>query len=223
MVELAEIDCQAASTLVCNFMICNRCGTVDRQLSRIVVDSECPACHRPAGVARLYFPINVSVLVDLVQQSYHSKVSASSEYGPQAPTIGTILFFCTLREALLTHFLLALLRAQQVPDPIIGKLFDDNRLAGQKFTGLFSALVGKKWKAAVIEASAFDGTDFDPMSDLMQEAAKIRNEFMHEGAGWTATREVATNCVNGMAAALSLFVALHNIHVRPHLRENNAF
>lgn len=51
MVELAEVDGQAASTLVCDFMICERCGTVDREHSRMVVNSTCPACHRPAGGA----------------------------------------------------------------------------------------------------------------------------------------------------------------------------
>lgn len=221
MGELADIDSQAASTLVCDFMICKRCGTVDREHSRMVVNSVCPACHRPAGVARLYYSINVHILVDLVQQSYHSDAPVNPISGPQAPTIGTILFFCTLREALLNHFLLVLLRAQRVPTAVIEKLFDDNKLAGQKFTGLFSAVVGKSWKEAVIEASAFDGTDFQPISDLMLVAANIRNKFMHEGTGWTATREVATNCINGMFALFSLFVALHNIYVRPHLRESD--
>jgi hypothetical protein len=41
MSELAEIDGQAASTLVYDFMICARCGTVDREKSRREVDSDC--------------------------------------------------------------------------------------------------------------------------------------------------------------------------------------
>lgn len=221
MVELAEIDGQAASTLVCDFMICERCGTVDRELSRMVVNSTCPACHRPAGVARLYYPINAHILVDLVQQSYHSDAPINPVSGPQAPALGAILFFCTLREVLLNHFLLTLLRAQQVPAPLIEKLLDDNKLARQKFAGLFSAVVGKSWKEAVLEASTFEGTDFQPVSELMLEAATIRNEFMHEGTGWAATRDVATNCINSLFTLFSLFVALHNIHVRPYLHESD--
>jgi hypothetical protein len=217
VVLLAEIDHQDASTLVCDFMICDRCGTVDRERSRIVANSLCPACQRPAGVARLYYPINVHILVDLVQQSYHSYVPVGPISGPQVSTIGTILFFCTLREVLLNHFLLALLRAQQVKAAVIEKLLDDNKLASQKFTSLFSAVVGKSWKKAVVEASSFHGTDYHPVSDLMLSAASIRNEFVHEGTGWTATRDMATNCVNSMAALFGLFVALHNIHVRPRL------
>lgn len=219
MVELAEVDNQAASTLVCDFMICERCGTVDREHSRMVVDSACPACHLPAGVARLYYPINAHILVDLVQQSYHSDAPISPISGPQAPTLGVILFFCTLREVLLNHFLLTLLRAQKVPASLIEKVLNDNKLAGQKFTGLFPAVVGKSWQEAVVEASMFDGADFQPVSRLMKEAATIRNSFMHEGTGWAATRDVATGCINSLFALFGLFVALHNIYVRPYLRE----
>jgi hypothetical protein len=143
MVELAEIDSQAASTLVCDFMICECCGTIDREHSRMIKDNICPVCHKPAGVARLYYPFNVHILVDLVQESYHSEAPLNPIYGPHAPNVGTILFFSSLREVLLNHFLLALLQAQRVPIPIIEKLLDDNRLASQKFTGLFSAAVGK--------------------------------------------------------------------------------
>lgn len=156
-----------------------------------------------------------------MQQSYHSDAPISPISGPQAPAIGAILFFCTLREVLLNHFLLTLLRAQRVPEPVIEKLLEDNKLARQKFAGLFSAVVGKSWKEAVLEASTFDGTDFQPVSKLMLEAATIRNEFMHEGKGWAATRDVATNCINSLFALFSLFVALHNINVRPYLRERD--
>jgi hypothetical protein len=121
----------------------------------------------------------------------------------------------------LNHFLLALLRAERVKTELIEKLLDDNKLASQKFTGLFSAVVGKSWKEAIIEAASFDGTDYQPVSDLMLAAASIRNAFVHEGTGWTATREMATNCVNSMPSLFGLFVALHNIHVRPHLRKDD--
>lgn len=219
MVSLAEIDHQDASTLICDLMICARCGTVDRERSRIVANSLCPACQRPAGVARLYYPVNVHILVDLVQQSYHSYAPVGPISGPQVSTVGTILFFCTLREVLLNHFLLALLRARQVEAAIIEKLLEDNKLASQKFTSLFSAVVGKSWKEAVAEAS-LDGMDYHPVSDLMLSAASIRNEFLHEGTGWTATRDMATDCVNSMPALFDLFVGLHNIHVRPRLSKD---
>jgi len=218
MREFAEIDSQAASTLVCNFMICKRCGRVDQERSRLVVNSNCPACQQQAGVARLYYSVNISVLVDLVQQTYHSNAPVNPVHGPQAPNIGTILLFCALREELLNHFLQTLLLAQRVPEPIIKKLFDDNKLANQKFK-LFQAVVGKNWDEAVRVASMTENCDFAEISSLMKESADIRNKFMHEAWGWGATREVATNCVNGLIPLFNLFVALHNIYVCPCLRE----
>lgn len=178
MVTLAEIDTQDASTLVCDYMICQRCGVVDRERSRMVVDTPCPACHQPAGVARLHFPINVHILVDLIQQAYHSYAPVGPAAGPQAHTIGPVLFFCTLREVLLNHFLLARLRAENVNQALIEKLLDDNKLASQKFAGLFVAVTEKSWLDAVGDASAADGTNYRPVSDLMQKAAKVRNEFL---------------------------------------------
>lgn len=215
MVSLAEIDNQDISTLVCDFMICKRCGEVDRDHSQMRTNSLCPVCEKPAGVARLYYPINIHILVDLVQQAYHSYAPVGPISGPQAPAIGTILYFCTLREALLNHFLLEFLRAENVKTSLIEKMFDDNKLASQKFTSLFSAVVGKRWSDAVGEASAHDVNDYRPVSDLMKSAANIRNEFLHEGTGWSATRDVATECVNSLPALFGLFVALHNIYIRP--------
>lgn len=221
MVSLADIDNQDASTLVCDFMICNHCGIVDRERSRIVANSLCPACRKPAGVARLYYPVSVHILVDLVHQSYHSYAPVGPISGPQAPTVGAILFFCTLREKLLNHFLLAFLRAENVRASLIEKMFDDNKLASQKFASLFNAVVGTGWREAVGEASSFDATDYEPVSDLMKSAASIRNEFLHEGTGWSATRDIATECVNGMPSLFALFVALHNVYVRPRLANSS--
>ncbi len=218
MTELAEIDSQAASTLVCDFIICGRCGRVDQGKSRLVVNSNCPACQQQAGFAELYYSVNIRVLVDLVQQTFHSNAPLKSVYGPQAPNIGTILLFCTLREALLNHFLQRLLFAQRVPVPIIKKLFDDNKLANQKFK-LFQAVVGKEWNEAVSVASTTENCNFAQISDLMKVSAEIRNKFMHEARGWDATREVATDCVNGLKPLFNLFVVLHNIYICPHLRE----
>jgi hypothetical protein len=221
MSELTEIDGQAASTLVCDFMICARCGTVDREKSRCEVNSDCPACQQPAGFAQLYHPINVRILVNLMQQTYHSSPPADPVSGPQASDIGTIIFFCTLRESLLNHFLLSLLRAQGVHAPDIEKIFEDNKFTSQKFTRLFKKVVKSSWEDAVAEASRLAAMDFQPLSDLMKNAVIIRNKFMHEGAGWTATREVATSCINNLFALFELFVSLHNIYVRPHLRQSD--
>lgn len=218
MTALSEIDNQDASTLVCDFMICALCGIVDRERSRIRAGSPCPACGEPAGVARLYYPVSIHILVDLVQESYHSYARVGPISGPQTSTIGPILFFCTLREALINHLLLEHMRAQGTKQSLIEKLLDDNKLAHQKFGALFSAVVGTSWTQGVREASLYDGADYQAVSDLMKLTASIRNDFLHEGAGWSATRELATECVDRLPRLFGLFAALHNVYIRPLLK-----
>ncbi len=216
MPVLAEIVGQSLSSVIDDFMICKHCGIVDRERSRIIVDTPCPSCHKPAGRARLYFDLNVTVLIDLVQQSYHSAMVMEDGLGPQASDVGVVLFFCILREALLNNLLNYLLRAHRVSDRIAKKLLDDNKLTNQKFA-LLSALIGKSWSAAIQDASSHEGVDFCPVSQLMRAASDIRNRFVHKGSGWGATRDFATDCVNSMFTLLQLFVALHNIYAQPDL------
>jgi hypothetical protein len=156
-----------------------------------------------------------------MQQTYHSSSPEDPVPGPQASDIGTIILFCTLRESLLNHFLLSLLRARRIPAPDIEKIFEDNKSAGRKFGRLFTKVVESSWEDAVAEASRLAAKDFQPLSDLMKNAVLIRNKFMHEGAGWTATREVATSCINNSFSLFELFVSFHNLYVRPHLRQND--
>ncbi len=215
MTTLSEIDDQDASTLICDFMICARCGIVDRERSRIRADSLCPACGQRAGVARLYYPVSIHILVDLVQESYHSYARVGPISGPQTSTIGPILFFCTLREALINHLLLENLRAEGTKQSLIERLLDDNKLAHQKFGALFRAVVGTSWADGVREASLYDGTDYQAVSNLMKLTASIRNDFLHDGAGWSASRELATECVDRLPQLFDLFVALHNVYIHP--------
>jgi hypothetical protein len=213
--QLADIDRQDASTLVCDHLICAHCGIIDRDRARIQRGSKCSTCGKESEGGRLAFPISIHILVDLVQQAYHSTAPVGPTSGPQVPSVGTILLFCTLREALLNWFLVGRLRAQGVPATIIEKLLADNRLANQKFGELFTSAIGCKWDDAVAEASRSVSCDYAPISTLMRSAATIRNTFLHEGQGWQATREIATECVNAMPLLVGLFATLHNLHVRP--------
>ena len=213
--QLANINSQDVSTLICDYLICKHCWIVDRDHTRSRIGSECSTCNNESEGGSLYFPINIHILIDLVQQAYHSKAPVGPITGPQVPEIGTIILICTLREALLNGFLLGHLRAQRVPDALIEKLLSDNKLANQMFGELFTSIVGCKWKNAVVRASEYDKRDYLPTSKVLLDAATIRNEFLHEGRAWDATHEFATACVNNMPSLMALFVALHNVYIRP--------
>lgn len=177
--------------------------------------TSCRICGTQAAGGRLAFSVNIHILVDLIQQAFHSTAPVGPISGPQVPAIGTIILFCTLREALLSAFLRSHLRATEVTEPLIHRLFADNKLASQKFGPLFSSVVGCSWNEAVAKASAKCETDFAPVSTLMRDAASIRNEFLHEGSAWSATNEFATSCVNNLPEVMRLFVAIHNIYTHP--------
>lgn len=211
MVTLAEVEGQAASTIVCNYMVCRSCSFVEPADS--LVGRPCSACNRSGGVALLYFPINIRVLVDLVQEAFHSYSSTEAKSGPDASSVGVLLFFSTLRETLLDHFLLSMLRKKQVDQSLIERLFHDNKQANQKFNNLFPAVTGDKWEEAVKAASTREGIDYQPVSNLMKTASKIRNGFLHEGRGCRATRDMARLCLNSLPYMTSLFVALNNIYI----------
>lgn len=215
MRTLSEIDNQDASLLVCDHLICTHCAIIDRDHGRLRTGHQCSTCGTKGEGASLAFPISIHILVDLVAQVYHSGSPVGPIDGPQTPTVGTVLFFCALREALLSHFLLAHLREQDVPAPLVTRLMDDNKLAGQKFGPLFHSVVGVSWKAAVAALSEETGIDFGPVSSLMKEAAGIRNSFLHEGQAWLASPALATACVDSLPQLFQLFVALHNQRIHP--------
>lgn len=221
MSQLSEVDSQPLSDLVCNHLICRACGIVDKDWDRLRKGHLCKHCGRPSEAGSLVFPINIHVLVDLVQQTYHSVSPTSPLDAPQGPDVGTVLFYCTLRESLLNVFLVNNLRARRVEPAIINKLLEDNKLASQKFGGLFYSIVGVKWSDSVAAISSRTGRNFGEVSNLMREAAELRNEFLHEGRAWGINREFAEKCLNSIGNLVDLFVEMHNEYTQPTL-ENDA-
>jgi len=209
--KLSEIDGQGISTLVCLYLICVHCAVIDRDMKRIRVGHKCSTCGKESDAGRLAFPTNIHMLADMTQQSFHAK-SPQNIGDDTAHNIATLLHFCTLREVLITNFLITHLRAKSIPTEIIERLLEDNKMAHQKFTQLFASVVGKKWDDAVLAASKHDGRDYSSASDLMKRAAKLRNSFLHDGNVRGVDRDFAEECINGLGAIFGLFVALHNVY-----------
>lgn len=221
MTVLSEIDGQPASALVCNHLICRNCGIIDRDYDRLKRGHRCDTCGVESEAGSLVFPINIHVLVDLVQQAFHSESPTRPLDSPRGADIGSVLYYCTLREALLNTFLLNNLRARRIPEPLIKKLLYDNKLATQKFGGLFTSVVGAKWDEAVEQVSQLARIDFKPVSQLMKTAAELRNQFLHEGSAWSITRSFSTECVDSLPNLVNLFVWLHNEYTHPILNQQN--
>lgn len=209
MHTLSSINTQSASSLACLWFECPHCRIVDNDRGRIREGHVCQSCEQSSDGGRLYFPITIHILVDLIHQAFHSNALVGPIDGPQTRSIGTIVFFCALREALLTHFLTRLMATQGLSQDIIHRLLSDNKLAHQRFGQLFKSVVGVKWDDAIKEISV-DGRDYSTVSTLMVRASEVRNDFMHHGSAWEATEELAKECVDDLQLLVRLFTALHN-------------
>jgi len=217
MTSLSEINSQSLSTVVCDFFICRSCGIIDRDHGRMRRGHPCSNCSVEGECGELAFHSNISLLVDLAQETFHSRPPDWKEkrYRPQGRDVGTVLIICSLREALLTNFLVENLFAKKVERPLILRLLDDNRLTSQKLDKLFPSVIGLKWKMAIKNLSNKHSVDYLEVSSLMEEAAKARNKFLHEGSPWQIGRDLPERCINSLFVWMSLFVDLHNEYTQP--------
>ena len=122
--DITEIKGESLSVLVADHFECQICRVVDREHERSRVGYLCPVCGR-SDVPILHFHMNIRVLLDLIQTSYHSVGSQIEELhlGEGAHDISVIIFFCTLREALLDNLIVNLMRAQNLPQGIMKRLW----------------------------------------------------------------------------------------------------
>jgi hypothetical protein len=215
MTSLSEINVQPLSVLVCNHLICKDCGVIDREYGRLKKGHLCKQCNAPSEAGRLAFAINIHVMVDLIQQAYHSQSPTGPLDAPQGQDVGTVLFYCSLREALLNTFIVTNLRSRNVDEALISRMLDDNKLASQKFGSLFASVMGVKWNEAISELGRLRAKNYTAVSELMREAAELRNEFLHQGTAWEINRDLAKRCVNSIGELVSLFVDLHNEYTQP--------
>ena len=190
---------------------------MDRDHERGRMGRLCSHCSTEGECGRLAFPGNINLLVDLAQEMFHYEALAGSrvEYRPQGRDVGTVLILCSLREALLINFFVENLLAKKVERQLIERLLNDNRSTNQRLNKLFPSVVGVKWKQAIESLSDKHAMNFSDVSSLMEEAAKERNNFLHEGSPWRISRDLPKRCIDSLFVWMSLFVALHNQYTQP--------
>ena len=202
------------------FHLCRTCGVIDRDAGRIEVGAKCKSCQVPQKGGLMAFHVGILILIDLINEAGSSSSAVEQVTNNQSRRLGTVVFFCTLREALMNWFVEGLLNALRVPERIGEQLTSDNKLAHQKFGPLFEALTGDKWSVGVKNASRLAKKDFSQISELMKSAANQRNAFLHTGVGWEITDELADQCLDSVCTLVSLFAHLHNAYTYPLLKSN---
>ncbi len=134
----------------------------------------------------MYFEISVHLLVDLLQEAFHTPSSTDSDRTSdrEAHNVSVVLFFCTLREIALNWLIEHICWAQKIPKPILGRLRADSNTHSLRMNNLLPSLVGKKWKALIEEETQTSELDYAEMDEFVRKAVEARNNFMHEGKHW---------------------------------------
>ena len=164
----------------------------------------------------MYFHLNIHTMVNLIQAAYQSpKNEDLPSDGGAAQNAATLIFFCTLNEALLENLLCELCRAKQLPTAVIARLLSDNSRVCDRQGKLWVALTEKSWKWSIEKAGADDTCDYVRVNKFCADMQVVRNKFVHRGASHIVSRTMAETCANEIWAVTSFYVALHNAVVHP--------
>ena len=219
--DITKIKEQPLSTLLAAFFECQQCRIVDGHMER-GGKFECPTCMKINNGGRIYFHINIHILIDLIQESYHSanvESGVAKLYkGKGAHDISVIIFFCTLRETLLENLIIRLIQAQNLSEGVSDRLFKDNRFYILKQDKLFKSLTNIKWSEAISKLSIENDLDYKEIDKFVSDIAEVRNKFIHEGSKWSIDRDLSTSCIKNLWGLINLYVGLHNTYVHPYYK-----
>jgi hypothetical protein len=204
------------------FEVCDVCAVVDTDQERIKLGHPCSMCGFPSTGGTLYFGLPVNILTNLIYEEGESdarkiRVDSGPKPRPRATAheIATVVFFCTLGEVLLEHFLKELMIAHRIPRGAMKRLLDDNLYPKRRIDKLFPALTGRKWKDAIQDLGRQHELPFGDANQFYLRAAAARNSFLHKGNRWAIRPGMQAECVTQTTTLILLFAALHNLFVRP--------
>lgn len=220
--DVLEIKDQDLSLgLAAGFLICDYCQIVDKDLNRSEVGYPCPMCKQPSKRGHMYFDSQALILIDLMQESFHSKPwKAMRDKEIEPHYVSVVTFFCTLKEILLYRFINRLLSAQKIPERVQERLLEDNNSHLQRMNKLFPSLTGKRWRTAIKELDKKSKIRYGDLSVFLKEVTDARNQFLHEGDIFAIDKAMVENCIRNIGPLLNLFVELHNQYIYPLWRLN---
>jgi hypothetical protein len=210
---------QKFSDFIQGFYLCESCGIVDRDDDRINIGHKCSRCGVPGKRALQYFMLTVDTTADLIGELHPLPDPFSIEPEEQLNTtkeshdLALLVFFCTLGEILLQHFLQRCMSAQSIPAKVQNRLLDDNRFAKQRIDKLFPMLTGDKWKKAIKKVTERSQEDYGKTLEFYVEATKKWNQLLHLGNKWVIPPDFATKCFDNTAPLVKFFVYLHNEYI----------
>lgn len=200
-----------------NFFICENCQIVDNDSGRLERGYKCPNCKETDDRGMSYFTTQVTSLINLMQEFYHTQQMKTDDEGkPHTPfwvgniKLPVIIFFATLRELLLNNLIDELFKAKQINGDICERLLADSPTHSQRLGKLFRTLTGEKWKDALKQIDHNEGTDFVSLDAFIKRVVDARNDFLHNGNTWEIKDNMADECIEKIYPMLRLHMYLHN-------------
>jgi len=206
---------RSLGTALVKHHVCEHCRAVYVDQNQFRVGMACQQCGKANTAGhRQYFGVAVWSLIDLMQEFFHKDSDASASPGSQQSSnspLAVVLFFATLREVLLKHFLTEMMKAHAMTVAVSQRLFADNRSHQQMLNNLFPSLSGGiKWKSALTRIQCRVSFTASDLNDFLKEVADARNAFLHDGKQWAITPDMAEQCMLRIPEVIELYVALHN-------------
>lgn len=218
--DILKIKDRLLGEILDDFFICENCQIVDNDSGRLERGYKCPLCKETDDRCMSYFSTQVTSLINLMQEFYHTQQIITDDKGEaHAPfwagniKLPVIIFFATLRELLLNNLIDELFKAKKIDGGICERLLADSPTHTQRLDKLFRTLTGKKWKAALKLIDQKEGTDFVSLDDFIKTVVNARNDFLHNGNTWEIKDSMADECIRKIYPMLRLHAYLHNYFV----------
>ncbi len=220
--DVTKIKDRSLGEFLDDFYVCENCRIVDNDHGRLDVGYKCTSCGEPSHRGMSYFSTQVSSLITMMQEFYHTQQVITDDEGePRNPwwagnvKLPVIIFFTTLRELLLNNLIDELFKAIQIDPDICERLLADSPTHKQRLDKLFETLTGKKWYAALRLIDQNEGTDFISLDAFIVNVVNARNDFLHNGNVWEIKDGMAQDCIRNIHPMLRLHAYLHNYFVLP--------
>lgn len=195
---------------------CKNCGIVNILPN---TDYECPNCKAP-GSSPMYFGPEVYSLLDLLENFYFEPSIPNKSKTPRPVNeikkqdLAILIFFCSLVEVLLYHFLVVCMNKKKIPVEIQERMLNDNVTDKQRVEKLFPVLTGDKWKNAMRKITNRSKINYtETVKFYTDTAAPLRNNLLHQGDKRAIPKAIAENCIKYAQKFIYLFVELNNRYI----------
>lgn len=192
---------------------------VDRDSERGRVGHPCAHCGAKSEGGLSYFGLPVNALINLMQESFHQKPRLTrggrALAKDDAHRLAVVIYFCTLGEVLLDHFLREVMHALQIPAGAQERILSDNLFSRERVEKVFPSLVGEKWKTVIKELSVKSKLDYEKTVKFYLEVVNARNLFLHRESKWAVPKDMPEGCMEEIWPLMNLYVVLHNRYVPP--------